>query len=369
MWPGTRHLIGAGIGIAVAGAVTVLLLAGEYEATLTQAWATTQGPAGLGPSAMASDGPVSATRAAALILVAAVAVGALCGWRRLSPAAPLAAGLPLAGLGLLAWFDTYRAALLFGGSIAMPWSRLVTDQVFGVLGCVLLIAAFAPGRRRPGRLRSGRLRSAPRRPGRIRGRALPPASVSASSRVLRWSWVRGWRQARVARQTRVAGQARVARRASARRWAIAAIALGLAAIPVVWYLVQLTNLNVADYLGSYWWPFHQSAGPFVDLVFVLLIVAVGVLASSRTLRVTAVMAGAPMLVLGALALLAPSAAAHLIGSAGLAPAWRYSVLLDVASGLPLLYGGILVTAGVLPPAPRGLAVVPARARAAKPASP
>jgi hypothetical protein len=359
MWPGTRHLIGAGIGIAVAGAVTVLLLAGEYEATLTQAWATTQGPAGLGPSAMASDGPVSATRAAALILVAAVAVGALCGWRRLSPAAPLAAGLPLAGLGLLTWFDTYRAALLFGGSIAMPWSRLVTDQVFGVLGCVLLIAAFAPGRLRPGRLRSGR----------IRGRALPPASVSAWSRVLRWPWVRGWRQARVARQARMAGQARMARRASARRWAIAAIALGLAAIPVVWYLVQLTNLNVADYLGSYWWPFHQSAGPFVDLVFVLLIVAAGVLASSRTLRVTAVMAGAPMLVLGALALLAPSAAAHLIGSAGLAPAWRYSVLLDVASGLPLLYGGILVTAGVLPPAPLGRAAVPGRARAAKPASP
>jgi hypothetical protein len=310
MRPGTRHVIGAATGIVMAAAITVFLLAGEYEATLTQTWATTQGPAGLGPSAMATDGPVSAARAAALILVAAVAVGALCGWRRLSPAAPLAAGLPLAGLGLLTWFDTYRATLLFGGSIAMPWSRLVTDQVFGVLGCVLLIAALAPGRRQPDRTRAGR----------------PVIS---------------------------------------RRWLVGAIVLGLAAIPVVWYLVQLTNLNVADYLGSYWWPFHQSAGPFVDFVFVLLIAAVGVLASSRTFRITAVMAGLPMLALGTLALLAPAAAAHLISSAGLGPTWRYSVLLDVMSGLPLLYGGILVTAGLMPSGPSRLAATPAAARAAR----
>jgi hypothetical protein len=329
MRPGTRHVIGAATGIVMAAAITVFLLAGEYEATLTQTWATTQGPAGLGPSAMATDGPVSSARAAALILVAAVAVGALCGWRRLSPAAPFAAGLPLAGLGLLTWFDTYRATLLFGGSIAMPWSRLVTDQVFGVLGCVLLVAALAPGRRQPGwPRRAGRS-------GRFLGRPL------------------------------AADHGRVARPVISRRWLVGAIVLGLAAIPVVWYLVQLTNLNVADFLGSYWWPFHQSAGPFVDFVFVLLIAAVGVLASSRTFRITAVMAGLPMLALGALALLAPAAAGHLVGSVGLPPAWRYSVLLDVTSGLPLLYGGLLVTAGLMPSGLSRLAAMPAAARAAR----
>jgi hypothetical protein len=306
MRSGTRHLIGAAVGLGAAAAVTLLLLAGEYEAALTQAWATTQGPGALGPAAIAASGPVSAVRAAALILAAAVLVGGLCGWRRLSPAAPLAAGVPLAGLGLLTWFDAYRATLLFSGSIEPAWSRLVTDQVFGVLGCVLLIAAVAPGRR-----------------------------------------------------------TRAAARAPGRRWVITAIVLGLAAIPVVWYLVQLTNLNVADYLGSYWWPFHQSAGPFVDLVFVLLIAALGVLASSRTFRITAVLAGAPMLAAGALALLAPSAAGHLIGSVGLPPAWRYSVLLDVTSGLPLLYGGLLVTAGLMPSGLSRRAAMPAVARAAR----
>jgi hypothetical protein len=290
MRSGRWHLIGAGMGVAVAGAVALLLLAGEYEATQTQAWATAQGPPGHVPGLGMANGPASSVRAAALIAVAAAAVGVLCGWRRLSPAAPLAAGLPLLGLGLLTWLDTWRVSLLLGGSLGPPWSRLVTDQVFGVLGGVLLAAAAIRGRRRSGR--AGRTRPA--------------------------------------------------------HWPGIAIMLGIIAIPVLWYLVQLTNLTVVDYPGSYWWPFSLTAGGVADLVFVLLIGGIGVLAARRSLRITAVIAGAPLLLTGLCALLAPAVAKDLIDLAGLPQAWRYAFLLDVASGLPLLYGGILVTSGLMP---------------------
>ncbi len=290
MRSGTWHLVGAGIGVGVAGAVALLLLGGEYEAAQTQAWATAQGPPGHVPGFAMANGPASSVRAAALIVVAAAAVGVLCGWRRLSPAAPLAAGLPLAGLGLLTWLDTWRAALLLGGSLGPPWSRLVTDQVFGVLGGVLLIAAAIRGRRRSGS---------------------------------------------------------AARTRPAHRHAVAVI-LGIIGIPVLWYLVQLTNLTVVDYPGSYWWPFSLTAGGVADVVFVLLIAGIGVLAARRSLRITAVIAGAPLLVAGLCFMLAPAVAKDLIDVAGFPPAWRYAILLDVASGLPLLYGGILVTSGLMP---------------------
>lgn len=308
MKSGTRHLVGAGVGIAVAAAVAALLLVGEYEASVTQGWAAARAAPGSGSDlALVSgpvSGPVSSVRGAALIAVAAAAVGVVCGWRRLSPAAPLAAGLPLFGMGLLTWLDTWRVTLLFGGSLSLPWSRLVTDQVFLVTGGVLLIAASMPSRWRPGRARGRRSR---------RGIAL-------------------------------------------------AAGLGLVAIPVVWYLVQLTNLTAGNYPDSYWLPFHQNADDSVDMLFVLVVAILGVLAASRTLRITAIIAGAPMLVMGVLGLLAPGLAKDVIDGIGLGAAWRYAVLVDVTSGLPLLYGGILMSSGLMPAGkPRSAAV----ARAAK----
>ncbi len=287
MRSGTRHVLGAGAGIAAAGVVAVLLLAGEYEASLTQGWAAAQQAHGTG--SLVIGAPVGSIRAAALIAVAGAAVGVLCGWRKLSPAAPLAAGVPLAGLGLLSWLDTWRMTLLAGGSLSQPWSRLVTDQVFLVTGGVLLLAAAAPSRYRP--------------------RLLP------------------------------------ARRSQG--WIVLTVALGLLAVPVTWYLVQLTNMTPANYTASYWWPFRQNADDLVDVLFVLVIAIMGVLAASRPLRIAAIIAGLPMLGLGLIGLVAPGLANDLTGSAGLGPGWRYAVLLDLTSGLPLLYGALLVTSGLL----------------------
>jgi hypothetical protein len=160
--------------------------------------------------------------------------------------------------------------------------------VFLVLGGVLLIAAALPWRRQPGRVAR-----------RIR---LKPGSL--------------------------------------------AVALGILAIPVAWYAVQLTNLTVANYPGTYWWPFQRNPGSLVDVVFALLIAGLASLVTIRPLRIAAVIAGAPMVVIGAAGLLAPAACLELIRSVGLPASWRYSELLDAVSGLPLLYGGILVTAGL-----------------------
>jgi hypothetical protein len=306
MKSGMRHTVSAAAGVLAAAAITVLLVGGEYEASLTQAWAASQELRGPGP--LIVSGPVSSLRGAALIAAAAAIAGALCGWRRLSPAAPLLAGLPLAGLGLLSWLDTWRMTLLATGSLAQPWSRLVTDQVFLVTGCILLLASATPARwRRP--------------PG--------PARPS-------------------------------------RHWAAVAVALGLLAMPVVWYLVQLTNMTPANYPASYWWPFQQNADDSVDVLFVLVIATLGLLAASRSLRITAIIAGAPMLALGLLGLLAPGLAASLVTAAGFGPAWHYAIVLDLTSGLPLLYGGILVTAGLVPARSARLAAVARRRDTAPP---
>ena len=288
MRAGTRHLVGAGVGIGSAGAISVLLFGGEYEAFSTQGWAAYQAasPSGLAPL------PLASAPAAAAIALAAGIAGVLCGWRRLPVAAPLAAGLPLAGFGLLCWLDTYRVAQLFAGSLGPPWMRLVTDQVFLVLGAVLLIAAAAAVARR-------------RRP-----------------------------------------EAKQAERSPRAPWLPAV--LGVVAIPVVWYLVQLTNLTVANYASTYWWPFRPTASGTMTGIFVMTIAVIGVLAASRSARLTAVIAGAPMLVMGLIGLLAPTLARAVIDGAGFGPAWRHALLLDVTSGLPLLYGGVLVVAGLMP---------------------
>jgi hypothetical protein len=308
MRSGTRHVLGAVFGIAVAGAVAALLLAGEYEASLTQGWAAAQ--QGHGTAPVLVNAPVGSVRAAALIALAGATVGVLCGWRRLSPTAPLAAGLPLALLGLLSWLDTWRMTLLATGSLSQPWSRLVTDQVFLVTGGVLLLAAAAPSRWRP--------------------QLVPP---------------RG-----------------------SRRWMVLAVVLGLVAAPVTWYLVQLTNMTPANYPASYWWPFRQNADDSVGVLFVLVIATLGVLAASRSLRITAIVAGLPMLALGLTGMIAPTLANDLAGSVGFGPAWRYAILVDVTSGLPLLYGAMLVTSGLMPSG-SSRAVAPARrAKAARPAA-
>jgi hypothetical protein len=288
MKSGMRLAVGAVAGVAGAVAVCVLLLAGEYEAGAPQYWAAMQSPHPGSP--LGAIEPVGSVKAAALIGLAAIVVGVLCGWRRLSPAAPLMASLPLAVLGIVSWLDTSRMTQLIGGSMGQPWYLLITDQVFLVIGGVLLIAAAAPSRWRP---------------------EAGPALRS-------------------------------------RGWSAATIVLGLAVMPVAWYLVQLTSMTPLNTAVSYWWPFRLTSSPSVDALFVLVITTLGILAASRSLRITAIIAGTPMLALGLLGLVAPSQVSSLIGSVGFGADWQDALLLDVTSGLPLLYGGILVTAALAP---------------------
>ncbi len=99
---------------------SLLLMGGEYEASLTQAWAATEGQHATATGSLMVAGPVSSMRAAALITLAAVAVGVP---GRVAPAVvgrAAGGGLPPTGLGLLSWLDTWRMTLLADGSLSQP---------------------------------------------------------------------------------------------------------------------------------------------------------------------------------------------------------------------------------------------------------
>ncbi|HXW46845.1 MAG TPA: hypothetical protein VEL03_18790 [Streptosporangiaceae bacterium] len=289
----TRHLMGAAIGLCAAAAVCVLLAFGEWRALGVQVWAQVQYPAGprvAGPELIA---PVGAT-AAALVAAAAILVGCLCGWRALSPAGPLAAGVALFGAGMFAAADFVQAArVLRRGELTDGWQSLVTDHVLLVVGGVLVIAALMPGR------------------WRAVGPALPRTRSSPAMRAV-------------------------------------AVLAGIVAIPVAWYLVQLSNQGFYAYPNPTWLGFRPTAD-LENATVAGVVVVLGLLAASRPVpRITGVIAGTPMLAMGLAGLLAPRLASEAIRSLGFSPSWRYAILQALASCLTLLYGGILVVSGLAP---------------------
>lgn len=135
---------------------------------------------------------------------------------------------------------------------------------------------------------------------------------------------------------------------SLQRLVAVAVLAGIVAVPVVWYLVQLSNQSFYSYPNPTWFGLRPTAD-MVNAVVATVMVVLGLLAASRPMpRVTAVIAGAPMLAMGLAVLLAPGLARAVIGALGFSPSWQYAILQAVASCLTLLYGGILVASGLIP---------------------
>lgn len=316
------HLTSAGVGFAGLVAIVYLLTHGLADSPLAAPFVHVALPRNSG--AFYVPGPavqgnyaqilqLSAARsapAALMIAVAGVITGCLSGWRCLSPAAPLAAGVPLFCLGLpWSWsygsWDSLRP-------LAAPWGAVsaADARVPLVLGGVLIAAALAPGR--------------------WTGRPATP---------------------------------------SRKPWALGLL-LGLIAIPVIGYLIQITNNFMTGYV--YWLPavLRTSAVAQRYAFPVLLIAALAFLAASRPLPwPAAVIAGVPIVAIGLLGLLAPAAVAGLFGwsavpsnllansslstpnsifGSSTGPSFQDGLMFFAVCGLPLLYGGVLMAAGLSP---------------------
>ena len=231
--------------------------------------------------------------AALLLAAAAVIAGLLAGTGRLSPLAPLAAGLPLVALGVYAQFDYVGMLRLLDHLLPSSLMPTAMDLEFSgmpqVLGAALLVSAAWP-----------------------------------------WRWTR----------MPVASP-------RPHRGAVGIIA-GTAALPALWYLIQLANpvgysivvfdahLPRTSYL--FWLP-QLAAGALI-----------ATLAAARWASPDAAgIAGLPLLVIGLLLALIPVDAARWI-----APfVWSYRAIWfgmgqSLGMGALLLFGGMLATSAVLP---------------------
>ena len=129
------HLAGVLAGLIAAPVLAFLILqAGENLARIE---VFDIGPPGFAP--MSTAGSASA---ALLLAAAAVITGLLAGTWRLSPLAPLAAGLPLVALGLYAQFDYLGSVTLLAhlpNSMAPSADELERSGLWQVLGGTLLV--------------------------------------------------------------------------------------------------------------------------------------------------------------------------------------------------------------------------------------
>jgi hypothetical protein len=145
----TGHLTGALIGLAAAFAVGYLLLKSavqlQWIAMLYQSWPPGGQPGVTQPPPTpAVHGSVSA---AGMLLVIAVITGLLASTRRLSPLAPLLAGLALLAVGL-AWafypLETWMLGLPDNLGISSDDSLM--SGIWQLLGGILLVSAAMPWR-------------------------------------------------------------------------------------------------------------------------------------------------------------------------------------------------------------------------------
>jgi len=281
------HLIGLLVGVIAAPVLFFLILKAGEDLTRIELF---DGPNPFGGPPMSTAGSASA---ALLLAAAAVLAGLLAATWRLSPLAPLAAGLPLVALGVYAQFDYVGMLRLLDHLLPESLMPTAVDLEFSrmpqVLGVALLVSAAWP-----------------------------------------WRWTR----------TPVASP-------RPHRGAVGIIA-GTAALPALWYLIQLANPV------GYSIVVFDAHLPRVSYLFWLPQLAAGALmaalAAARWASPDAAgIAGLPLLVIGLLLALIPVDAARWIGPF----VWSsrpisFGTGQSLSMGALVLFGGLLATSAVLP---------------------
>jgi hypothetical protein len=281
-----RHIVGAGIGVAASPAVTFLFLDGTRGAAFRSLVMLSNHL----PGGMPQYGGIrlgSAWLATVELLAAGVLAGVLAGARRISPVAPLVAGLQFLA------FDIYADSSVSAMSAILRHvpASLVTIQdaiysdVFVLLGGALAVSALAPWR----------------------WRTSQPTSPWAN-------------------------------------WHAAGVIAGMAAVPVLWFVLQLSE-SAARGGGS------LGIITFADEFLVFMVVGalfIGVLAAARWVSpVAAVIAGVPLLAVGLFTLLAPNLAQNVIDHLVYGQYWQPATESLAASGWLVLFGGMVLAAGAM----------------------
>jgi hypothetical protein len=128
-------------------------------------------------------------------------------------------------------------------------------------------------------------------------------------------------------------------------WHAVGVLAGMAAIPALWLVLQISQ-GGASSLG----PPDILRFPGEFLLFMIGgAIVIGPLASARWLSpVAAVIAGGPLLAVGLFTLLAPATAQGVIVHLVYGTFWQPATESLAASGWLVLFGGMLLTAGIMP---------------------
>src|SRR5262249_45585534 len=146
-----RHIVGAGIGLAAAPAVAFLLLDGIRSTAFLSHVMMSNHPSGLTGGLTEGGGIRLASQwlAGVELLASGVLAGVLAGVRRISPVAPLVAGLQFLAMDFYAHSSgsAMLAIMLHGpASLVMEIQDAAFSRVFLLLGGALAVSALAPWR-------------------------------------------------------------------------------------------------------------------------------------------------------------------------------------------------------------------------------
>ena len=282
-----RHLVSAGLGVAAAPSVAFLFLNGVMRTAFLAVAMETSQPPGLPPAAVAGVPMHSAWLAAVELAAAGALVGVLAGAGWVSPVAPLVAGLPL--LAIHFWANSGVATLAAvtryaPAGLVLPFQEAVTSDAFLLIGGALAVSALAPWRWRAGQ----------------------PAQPWAN-------------------------------------WHAVGVIAGMAAIPALWLVLQLSE-GAASNIGP---PGIVRSDSEFLLFMVGGAIVMGLLASARWLSpVAALIAGTPLLAVGVFTLLMPTTAQNVIVHLVYGQDWQPATETLAASGWLVLFGGMLLAAGI-----------------------
>ena len=146
-----RHVVGAGIGLAAAPAVAFLFLDGIRSTTFLSHVMMSNHPSGLTGGLTEGGGIRLASQwlAGVELLASGVLAGVLAGARRISPVAPLVAGLLFLALNIYAHSSGSAMFAIWQhgpASLVMTVQEATYSDVFLLLGGALAVSALAPWR-------------------------------------------------------------------------------------------------------------------------------------------------------------------------------------------------------------------------------